>query len=275
MVTSALRKRRRAGPLDRRRMGGVRARKLAGLRRQTLGRRRQDGDPARQHLVAQRAVGRGRPGGLDQLVHQARGGPARARRSRSGQDLQARASLLGGHAAVRRPQIRACASRPRPPAARSAATRSSGTTSSWPPRSARSGRSSTAWATSASRSTRPDKAEMRFYNGFSIAEMGDPYGPQDARHREAEPDRGAWRPARPRRRARRRCHERGRVRQHGRRSGGPRAAGHGRLPVRRGRRHLLRFGWESHWSDPDTYNAVSRGSAWTSRAGSPTTSKPA
>ena len=40
-------------------------------------------------MVAERALGRGRRGRLDQLVHQARGRPARGRRGRQGQGLQA------------------------------------------------------------------------------------------------------------------------------------------------------------------------------------------
>jgi hypothetical protein len=31
-----------------------------------------------------------------------------------------------------------------------------------------------------------DKSEMYFYNGFTAAQMGDPYGLEEARHREAE-----------------------------------------------------------------------------------------
>ena len=82
------------------------ARQLAGLRRQALGRRRQDGDADRQPMVAEPALGRGRRGRLDQLVHQARGGAARARRGRQGQGLQARPRVQLEDAAVRRAPVR-------------------------------------------------------------------------------------------------------------------------------------------------------------------------
>ena len=100
-VTHVARHRQRPGAQHRRRLGRMQPGELAGLRRQAVGRRRQDGHTDRQRVVAERAVGRGRRGRLDQLVHQARGGPARARRGRQGQGLQARPRVQREDAAVR------------------------------------------------------------------------------------------------------------------------------------------------------------------------------
>ena len=271
---------RRAGALvlsTGRRLGGMQPRDLAGLRRQALGRRRQDGDPARQPVVAERAVGRGRRGRLDQLVHQARGGPARARRGRPGQDLQARPRVLRRDMPLF--------------GARKFVLRIPATPTGGP-----FGANKIVWhdeflATEIGQvgtqfdglghigvADRPDgdASEMRFYNGFTVAEIGDRLRAREARHREAPSDRRPRRADRPRRRARRRVHEQGRMRQHGRRQGGARQAGHGRLPVHGGRRAPvpLRLGDATGAIRPSTTTA-SPASAWTRRAGSPTTSRPA
>ena len=123
-------------------------RELAGLQGQALGRPATRWTRPSASNGGRTSSGAPRRGRLHQLVHQARGRAARAGRGRQGQGLQAGPRLRRRHADLRAAQMRAA--HPRLADRRTVRRqRSIYHDEFWPPRSARSAPSSTAWAISA------------------------------------------------------------------------------------------------------------------------------
>jgi kynurenine formamidase len=99
-----------------------------------------------------------------------------------------------------------------------------------------------------------DKAEMRFYNGFSIAEMGDPYGLKMLGTEKLNPivargvliDLAAARGVESMNAGE--CASMDDV------NAALERQGMADFQFAEGDAILLRYGWESHWGDPETYN---------------------